>query len=100
MSVSFVVLALGALAGATLGALYLGLLWAAVQRLPRGRGGARVFIGLALTRAALLIGTLTAAAALGAPAEGLLAGVVGFIAVRLFATRLLGRDGPEDTAWK
>ncbi len=93
-------LALGALAGAAMGAVYLGLLWAAVRRLPQERAGALAFAGLALARAALLVGTLAAAAAIGVPAEGLLAGLAGFIAVRLSATRLLGRQAPGETTWK
>ncbi len=105
MTVSFVALPLGLVVGAALGAVYLGLLWRAVRRLPHGRGGARVFVGLALARAALLIGTLAAAAAFGAPAEGMLAGLAGFAAVRLAATRRLegrtpeGRT-PEGSAWR
>lgn len=100
MSVSFAALIIGALAGAALGAVYLGLLWRAVRRLPQGRGGAGVFVALALARAALLIGALAVAARLGAPAEVLLAGLAGFVAVRLAATRRLGGRSPEGTAWR
>jgi F1F0 ATPase subunit 2 len=100
MTISLAALTLGALAGAALGAVYFALLWLAVRRLPRGRGGARLFVGLALARAALLIGTLAAAAALGVPAEGLLAGVAGFVAIRFAATRRLGGRTPEGPAWR
>mgnify|MGYP006272803073 FL=1 len=99
MTVSLVALALGMVAGAILGAVYLGLLWRAVRQLPQERG-ARAFVGLALARAALLIGTLAAAAALGAPAEGMLAGLAGFAAVRLAATRRLEGRRQEGSAWR
>lgn len=89
-----------ALAGASFGGLYLSLLWAAVQRLPRYRGGVAVFIALGVARAALLLGALAAAAAQGVPAAGLVAALLGFVAVRLAATRLLRRGAPGETAWK
>lgn len=89
-----------ALAGAALSGAYMGLLWLAVRRLPQDRGGVLVFVGLGLARAALLLGALAAAAALGVAAEGFVAALAGFVVVRLAATRLLGRETPADTSWK
>ncbi len=91
---------IGALVGAALGAAYLGLLWAAVRSLPQGRSGVRVFVGLGLARVALLLGALTVAAALGLPARGIAAAVVGFIAVRVAATRWLGHGTRRDATWR
>jgi F1F0 ATPase subunit 2 len=93
-------LVLAALAGAAFGAVYLGLLWVAVRRLPQGRGGAGVFVLLGLLRVALLLGVLAAAAASGVPAAALLAGLGGFVALRLVATRLLGRPAEGEAGWK
>lgn len=100
MSGSVLSLLAAALAGAALGSAYLGLLWVAVRHLPRDRGGVPIFVGLALARAALLIGALAAAAALGVAVEGLVAALAGFVALRLAATRLLGRATSGNTAWK
>ncbi len=92
-------LVVAALAGGLVGAVYLGLLWVAVRHLPQDRGGVLVFIGLTLARMALLLGTLAAAAALGVPATGLVAGLAGFIVVRLAATRWLGRATRGGGTW-
>ncbi len=100
MSATAFVLFAGALAGAVIGGLYLGLLWAAVRHLPQNRGGVLVFVGLALARMVLLLGALAAAAALAVPAMGLVAALAGFVVVRLAATRLLGRATQGDDAWK
>jgi len=88
-----------ALAGGLVGAVYLGLLWVGVRHLPQDRGGVLVFIGLTLARMALLLGALAAAAALGVPATGLVAGLAGFIVVRLAATRWLGRATRGGNTW-
>lgn len=93
-------LLLAALAGAALGGLYLSLLWLATQRLPRERGGVGMFLALALARAALVLAALTAALQLGAPAAGLLAALVGFIAVRVLATRLMARGRTGGEGWR
>lgn len=100
MSTTASVLFAGVLAGAVIGGLYLGLLWAAVRLLPQDRGGVLVFVGLALARMVLLLGALAAAAALAVPAMGLVAALAGFVVVRLAATRLLGRAKQGDAAWK
>ena len=98
MSGSVLSLFAAALAGAALSGAYLGLLWLAVQHLPQDRGGVLVFVGLGLARAALVLGAVAAAVALGVAAGGLVAALAGFVAVRLAATRLLGRGPPGDTA--
>jgi len=100
MNISLVALPLGMVAGAAIGAVYLALLWLGVRRLLRDRSGARVFVGLAMARAALLIATLAVAAAIGAPAEGMLAGLAGFAAVRFAATRRLEGRLQEGSAWR
>jgi hypothetical protein len=100
MSASALSLLVATLAGAGLGGLYLALLWAAVRRLPRERGGLAVFVGLRVARLVLLLGALAAAAALAVPAEGLIAALVGFVAVRFAATRLAGLGTSGSTAWK
>jgi len=100
MSVSASVLFAGALAGAVIGGLYLGLLWAAVRHLPQDQRGVLVFVGLALARAALLLGALAAAAVLGVPTIALVAALAGFVVVRLAATRRFGRATQGDAKWK
>ena len=100
MTLSGVSLLLGALAGAAFGVIYLGLLWVAVRSLARARSGVLVFVGLGLVRVALLSGALAAAAALGLPAQAIAAAVVGFIAVRVAATRWSGNEPRGDTTWK
>ncbi|AXS41492.1 ATP synthase subunit I [Breoghania sp. L-A4] len=97
MSATIILLSGGA--GVLIGGLYLGLLWLGVRHLPRERG-VPVFLGLALARMAVLVGALAAAATLGTPAEGLVAALAGFVAVRFAATRLSGRGTPGDAAWK
>ena len=94
MNVSLLSLLAAALAGAGLGGAYMGLLWVAVQRLPQERGGVGIFVGLALARGAIVLGALAAAAALGVEAAGIVAGLLGFVAVRIAATRATCH-GPE-----
>lgn len=100
MTLSIASIVLGALAGGALGAVYLGLLWVAVRSLPQDRGGVLVFVGLGLARVALLLGALTAAAALGLRIEGIAGAVAGFVAVRLAATRWLGTTTAGGATWK
>jgi F1F0 ATPase subunit 2 len=100
MSASFLTLLGATLAGAVVGGLYLALLWAAVRRLAQGRAGMSAFVGLRLARAGLVLGALAAAAMLGVPAEGFVAALAGFVAVRVAATRLLGREAPGGAAWR
>ena len=77
---------MAALAGAGIGILYLGLLWASVRALPRSRG-AVIFLGLGLLRAALVMAALAVALFLDVPPIGIAAAVAGFLATRLVATR-------------
>jgi F1F0 ATPase subunit 2 len=86
------------LAGAALGALYLGLLWASVRALA-GRRSAAAFVALAVARAALVLGSLAAALTLGAGASEILAALAGFVAVRVAATRRT-RAAEGKPAWK
>jgi F1F0 ATPase subunit 2 len=89
-----------ALAGALLGAAYMAILWIAVRRLPEERGGASFFLAMAAVRAALVLGALAGAGALGVPASGILAALLGFVAARLAATRLSAGGETGDVAWK
>jgi len=100
VTLSIIAVLVGALVGAALGAVYLGLLWIAVRSLPQDRSGVLVFVGLGLARVALLVGALTAAAALSIPVEGMAAAVLGFIAARIVASRMVAVAPPKDTAWK
>jgi hypothetical protein len=86
-----------ALTGAGLGGAYLGLLWAAVRRLPQERGGVAVFVAARARAGGAGLGALAAAAVLGVPAAGIVAALLGFVAVRVAATRLSGRGTAEDT---
>lgn len=102
MSGALASLALGFAGGAAVGALHLALLWAGTRALPGRRGGAR-FLALAAARAGLVIGAAAGALALGAGAGALLAGLLGFLAARLAATRAARpRPRPHDggSAWR
>ncbi|WP_181711268.1 ATP synthase subunit I [Roseovarius sp. TE539] len=74
------------MAGAALGALYLGLLWRSVQALT-GQRRAATFMALALARAVLVLGAVAGALGLGAGAGTLLAALAGFVVIRIAATR-------------
>jgi F1F0 ATPase subunit 2 len=100
MSVSLASLFLAVVAGAAFGAVYLGLLWVAVQTLPADRNGVGVFVALGLARIALLVGALAAAAALGLSAPEIAAALGGFVALRFAATRWLGDQTPGGQRWK
>lgn len=100
MSASVLFLLAAALVGALLGAAYLGILWVAVRRLPEGREGARFFLAMAVVRAAMILGALASAAALGVPASGILAALLGFVAARHAATRLSGGRETGEPSWK
>ncbi|MCF3974680.1 N-ATPase subunit AtpR [Paracoccus salsus] len=90
----------GAAVGGALGAVYLGLLWMAVRSLPQDRRGMLTFVALGVARMALLIGALAAAAALGLRVEGIAAAVIGFVAARIAATRLVAGTEPGKPTWK
>jgi len=100
MNVSLLSLVAAALVGTGLGGVYLGLLWVAVRRLPHDRGGVAVFVGLALARGALALGALAAAAVLGVQAAEIVAGVLGFVAVRIAVTGLTGRGKEDALRWR
>lgn len=100
MNISLLSLLAAALVGAGLGGVYLGLLWVAVQRLLQERGGVPVFLALALARGALALGALAAAAVLGVQAAGIVAGLLGFMAVRVATTRLTGRGTEDGPRWR
>jgi F1F0 ATPase subunit 2 len=88
MSLDPVPLALAALAGAAIGAVHFALLWRSVGRLMRADTHPAQFAVLSLLRLLALAGIVGGLAALGADAAELLAGTLGFLAVRLAATRL------------
>lgn len=99
MNLSAFALLAAALTGATLGGAYLGLLWLSVRCLAQEHRGVTLFVLLALARAALVLGALAAAAAFGMPATAFIAALLGFVAVRLAATRLSGRKAAERAPW-
>lgn len=86
-------------AGLALGAAYLAFLWAAIRLFAR-RQGVGVFVGLAAARGGLVLAALALAVALGIGAGGILAGLLGFVAVRLAASRFAGAPGGEEGSWK
>lgn len=88
-----------ALAGATLGGLYLGLLWRAVDVLAH-QGRALPFVLLGLTRALVVVAALAAALVLGAAATHIAAALFGFVVVRLAATRAVGSRQAGAPEWK
>ncbi|REC57374.1 hypothetical protein DRV84_07985 [Rhodosalinus sediminis] len=92
-----VVWALAAAAGAVVGAAYAACLWAGVRALTAGGGGGRFALFAAL-RAALILGALALAVAAELGAGAILAGLAGFVAVRLTVTRRV-RDG-EGAPWR
>ena len=90
---------LAILAGAAFGLLYMGVLWGAVRILTSGQS-VWLFAALGLLRAGLLLGALWLAAWTGAPALHIAFSVLGFIAIRLLATRFVKRSHPERASWK
>lgn len=76
------------LAGLCLGTVYFAVLWASVRRLV---AGAPVWshMALVLLRLALVLGAIAGALALGFPVSHLAVAVLGFLAARLAATRLV-----------
>jgi F1F0 ATPase subunit 2 len=86
-------LSLAFVAGAALGAVYLAVLWATVRRVTTSRRPN----ALLFTSATLRIGLLLAGWYWVADGrwDGLLACLLGFIAVRLVATRLVVRGGAK-----
>ena len=90
---------LSLLAGAVFGLLYLGVLWGAVRLLTSGQS-VWLFAATALLRAGLLLGALWLAAIMGATAAEIAFALLGFVAVRLFATRMAKAAPPEQSPWK
>lgn len=87
-----------ALIGSALGAVYVALLWASVRALARPRPVAG-FAALAAVRAIVVLGALGAALASGAGPGALLSALTGFTALRIVATRVLGRAGHGGPTW-
>lgn len=90
---------LAILAGAAFGLLYMGVLWGAVRILTAGRS-MWLFAAMGLLRAGLLVGALWLAVWSGATAVEIAFAVLGFIAVRLLATRFVKPANPERAPWK
>lgn len=90
------VLMLMAAAGATLGAAYLGLLWVSVQVLTR-RKSTGAYLLLTALRGGLVLGALWLAVAFDIGAGGILAGLAGFVLLRLSVTRAANTHRAEDT---
>ncbi len=86
-------------AGAAFGLFYMGALWGAVRILTSGQS-VWLFAAMALLRAGLLVGALWLAVRVGATAADFAFALLGFIAIRLLATRLAKAAGPESASWK
>lgn len=90
---------LAILAGAAFGLLYMGVLWGAVRLLTAGHS-MWLFAVMGLLRAGLLVGALWLAVWTGATAVQIALALLGFIAVRLLATRFVKPANPERAPWK
>ena len=90
---------LSLLAGAVFGLVYLRALWGAVRILTSGHS-VWLFAALALLRAGLLLGALWLAVRTGATAADIAFALLGFIVVRLLATRLAKTVEQERASWK
>jgi hypothetical protein len=99
MTEGFALPALSLLAGAAFGLLYMGLLWGAVRVLTQGQS-VWLFAALGLLRALALLAALGAAVAASASALDIALALLGFVAVRLVATRRADAAGPERAPWK
>ncbi|PWJ09786.1 ATP synthase subunit I [Jannaschia seohaensis] len=91
-------LALSFAGGMAFGAVYLALIWSAAQRIA-GPRPVLAFVTLALARAALLLGSVIGALAMGANATGLLSALAGFVVLRVAATGRI-RDAERRAQWK
>jgi len=87
------------LAGGAFGLLYMGVLWAAVRILTSGQS-VWLFAAMGLLRAGLLVGALWLALQIGATAAELAFGMLGFIAIRLLATRFVKPETARRASWK
>lgn len=87
------------LAGGAFGLLYMGVLWGAVRVLASGRS-VWLFAAMGLLRALLLGGTLWLAVRTDATAAQIAFALLGFIVVRLLATRMARTARPERISWK
>ena len=87
------------LAGGTFGLLYMGVLWAAVRLLTSGQS-VWLFAAMGLIRAGLLVAALWLALRSGATASDIAFAVLGFIAIRLLATRCVKPAQSERASWK
>ncbi|WP_292286052.1 ATP synthase subunit I [Marivita sp.] len=85
--------------GGAFGLLYMGVLWAAVRILTSGQS-VWLFAALGLLRAGLLVSALWLAIWSGATAVDIAFGTLGFIAVRLFATRFVKPAQAGGASWK
>jgi F1F0 ATPase subunit 2 len=88
-------LALSLAAGAALGVFYFGTLWLVVRRLGRVAWPAAWLGVTAVVRLTVVLGL--AALLAGARWERLVAGLIGFVAVRVLLTRRLGRPATGGT---
>ncbi|MFO7759214.1 MAG: ATP synthase subunit I [Roseovarius sp.] len=90
---------LSLLTGGAFGLLYLGVLWGAVRVLASGQS-VWLFAAMGLLRAGLLVGVLWLAVRTGATAAHIAFALLGFIAIRVFATRMAKAARPENLPWK
>ena len=99
MSEWFGPMILSLLAGGAFGLLYMGVLWAAVRILTAGQS-VWLFAAMGLLRAGLLAGALWLALWSGGTAVEIAFALLGFIAIRLLATRYVRPANPERVPWK
>lgn len=85
--------------GCAFGLLYMGVLWAAVRVLTSGQS-LWLFAALGLLRASLLVGALWLAIWSDATAAQIAFGTLGFIALRLLATRFVKPAQAGGALWK
>lgn len=90
---------LAILAGGVFGLLYMGVLWAAVRLLTAGQS-MWLFAAMGLLRAGLLAGAFWLAIWTGATAVEIAFALLGFVAIRLLATRFVKPANPERASWK
>jgi F1F0 ATPase subunit 2 len=83
-------LAAAVVAGATLGAVYLAMLWVSLQWFLRGRGASVLFLAGAVLRLALTVLGLYAVLQLG-DWRHMVSALAGFVLVRVLATRAMQR---------
>jgi F1F0 ATPase subunit 2 len=90
---------LALLSGGAFGLLYMSVLWGAVRVLA-SRQGVWLFAAMGLLRAGLIAAALWLALRTGATAAHIAFALLGFLVIRLLATRMARPARPERLPWK